>query len=281
MMNAEHEIIITPPSKIPSIGWKELWRYKELFIALTWRDIAVRYKQAVLGLIWVIIQPLIAMVVFTFLFNRLGGIKSGDGTPYPIFLYVGLLIWQYFSTTLINAANSMTSNAGLIQKVYFPRLVIPATAAASALVDLVIASLILAMMMIYYKLPPKPLSIVLLPVLILTTILVSLGFGLLAAAVNVKYRDIKHALPFAVQIMMFITPVMYPINMLDSHPTTKAVMLWLNPISGVISNARAVVLGKSPVCWDVLVISLLMSISLFLLGLLYFRKAEHYFADLV
>jgi len=280
-MKSEPEVIITPPPKVPSFDLKELWRYRELFAALTWRDIAVRYKQAALGCAWAIIQPLMVMLVFTFVFNKLGGIQSGDGTPYPIFLYTGLLVWQYFANTFTNAANSVVSNAGLIQKVYFPRLIIPTSSAAGALIDLFIASLVLAGMMVYYKLTPKALSIALIPLLILAAVLVSLGFGLLAAAVNVKYRDVKHAVPFIIQVMMFVTPVMYPVSMLDSHPTAKTLMIWLNPISGIISNMRAVVLGKSPISWDILCISIFMSVVFFALGLFYFRKAERYFADLV
>jgi len=280
-MSAELEIIIVPPSGIPSVNCRELWRYRDLFLALAWRDIAVRYKQAVLGSAWAIVQPLVTMVVFTFVFNGLGKIESGDGTPYPVFLYVGLLVWQYFAGTLTTAANSMVSNSGLIQKVYFPRLVIPATAATTALVDLGMASLVLAGMMVYYGMTPRLLSVAVLPVLLLTTVLISMGTGLLAAAINVKHRDIRHAVPFAIQVMMYVTPVMYPVTMLDSHPVARALMLWLNPISGVISNARAVVLGHSPVDWNALVISLAVSCIIFVVGLVYFRRAERYFADLV
>jgi lipopolysaccharide transport system permease protein len=280
-MSAEFENIIVPPSGIPSVNCRELWRYRDLFLALAWRDIAVRYKQAVLGSAWAIVQPLVTMVVFSFVFNGLGKIESDDGTPYPVFLYVGLLVWQYFAGTLTTAANSMVTNAGLIQKVYFPRLVIPATAATTALVDLGMASLVLAGMMVYYGMTPRLLSVALLPVLLLTTVLVSMGTGLLAAAVNVKHRDIRHAVPFVIQVMMFVTPVMYPVTMLDSHPVARMLMLWLNPISGVISNARAVVLGRSPVDWTALAVSLTVSCVIFVAGLVYFRKAERYFADLV
>jgi lipopolysaccharide transport system permease protein len=278
---SHYEFVIAPPKRWLSINWRELWRFRDLFLVLAWRDIAVRYKQTVLGVIWALFQPLVTMVIFTFIFNGMAKIDSGDGTPYPIFLYVGLLLWQYYSNTLTNASGSMVANAGMIQKIYFPRLIIPVTAATTGFVDLAISSVILGGMMVYYGLMPHVMGLLILPVLLLCAILTSLGAGMFLAAINVKYRDVRYIVPFFVQIMMYVTPIIYPVSMLDSHPVIKALMLWLNPISGVITNARVGLLGHGSVDWGSLGISLLMSTAYFVVGLYYFRNTEHYFADIV
>jgi len=280
-VSSKIEFIIAPPKGWLSINWKELWRFKDLFITLAWRDIAVRYKQTALGVLWAVFQPFITMLVFTFIFNRMAKIESGDGTPYPIFLYVGLLLWQYFSNTLTNASNSMVSNAALIQKVYFPRLIVPASAAITGLVDLAISSIILVGMMIYYGFLPHLTGILVLPALLVCTILSAMGGGMFLAAINVKYRDVRYALPFFIQLMMYVTPVIYPVNMLDNYPVIKTLMLWLNPISGVITTARAGILGQGSIDLVSLCISLLMSVVFFTCGLYYFRNTERHFADIV
>ena len=280
MSKIQTEFTIEPPKRWLSINWKELYRYRDLFLVLAWRDIAVRYKQTALGIVWALFKPIITMVIFTFIFNKLAKIPS-DGTPYPIFLYVGQLFWIYFSEALSNASNSMVTNSQLISKIYFPRLIIPATAITSGLVDLGIASLILVGMMIYYGFTPSLVGIAILPLLLLCVILNAMGLGLYMAAINVKYRDVRHALPFFIRTMEYVTPIIYPVTMLDGYPKVKMLMLWLNPLSGVVSNARAGLLGRSPVEWNVLGISLLMSAVFFVIGLYYFRNTERYFADIV
>lgn len=280
-MSSRTEFVIAPPKKWLSINWHELWRYRDLFLVLAWRDIAVRYKQTVLGVIWAIFQPFVTMIVFTFIFNRMANINSGDSTPYPVFLYVGLILWQYFSGTLSNASNSMISNSSLIQKVYFPRLIVPATSAITGLIDLLISSVYLVGLMIYYGVMPHLAGILILPLLLLSTVLSALGMGLVLASLNIKYRDVRHALPFFIQIMMYVTPVIYPVKMLDSYPTMKVLMLWLNPMSGVITNVRAGLLGQGNIDFNILGISLLMSLVYFVVGLYYFRSTERYFADIV
>jgi lipopolysaccharide transport system permease protein len=277
---ARTEFIITPPKRWLSVNWKELWRYRDLFITLAGRDISVRYKQTALGIMWALLQPFVTMVIFTFVFNRMAKIDSGDGTPYPIFLYVGLLLWQYFSNTLTNASNSMVSNASLIQKVYFPRLIVPATAAITGLIDLGVASIILGGMMVYYHVAPYWEGIIILPILIISAVLFAMGLGMFLAAINIKYRDVRFALPFFIQIMMYVTPVIYPVKMLDKFPIAKILMLWLNPISGVITTARSGILGQGEIDWAIVGISLLMSCVFFLFGLYYFRNTERYFADI-
>ncbi len=279
-LTTEAEYVIAPPKRLPKIDWPELWRYRDLFLVLAWRDISVRYKQTALGVLWAIIQPVLTMVVFTLIFNQMAGIGSGDDTPYPIFLYTGQLFWQYFSGTLSSAAQSMVTNASLIQKVYFPRLIVPATAATTGLVDLTIAATILAAMMAYYGVAPRLLGVLVLPILVATAVLCAMGIGVFMAALNIKYRDVRYALPFVIQILMYVTPVIYPVSMLDGHPLAKALMLWLNPMSSVIANARAGLLGKGPLDGQGLVISLGMSVIYFVLGLYYFRSTERYFADI-
>jgi lipopolysaccharide transport system permease protein len=279
-MSEHTEVIIAPPTRFVSANWPELWRYRDLFLVFAWRDISVRYKQTFLGVLWAIIQPVTTMVIFTFIFNRTAKIQSGDGTPYPIFLYVGMLFWQYFSGTLTNTSNSMVSNAGIIQKVYFPRLIIPAASAVTGLVDLAIASVILIGMMFYYGYCPHPMGVLILPLLLVIAVLSSLGMGMFLASVNIKYRDVRYALPFVINIMMYVTPVIYPVKMLDNYHVAKTLMLWFNPICGVISNARAGILGNSPIEWPVLGISLGVSILYFFIGLYYFRSTERYFADI-
>ena len=277
-MNREFEIL--PPSRLTRINWHELWRFRDLFLVMAWRDISVRYKQTVLGVLWAVLQPLTTMVIFSFIFNRMAGIESGDGTPYPIFLYTGQLLWLYFASTVTLASNSLVSNAALVQKIYFPRLILPATAATTGLADFLIACTILAGMMIWYGFVPELVGLLLFPVLLLTCVMCAMGIGLFLSAINVKYRDVRHVLPFFVQILMYVTPVIYPVSMLDKYPWAKIAMTWLNPMSGVISNARAGLLGQSEFDWPVMWISLFMSFIYLLIGLRYFRSTERYFADI-
>jgi lipopolysaccharide transport system permease protein len=274
------EYHITPPRGLLAINWAELWRFRDLFLTLAWRDISVRYKQAVLGVLWALLQPISTMLIFTFIFNRMANIQSGDGTPYPIFFYTGMIIWQYYSNTLSNAGNSMVVNVSLIQKVYFPRLIVPATAATTGLVDLAISSLVLIGLMAWYGFMPRFTGILILPVLLMVMVLSALGVGLFMAALNIKYRDVRYALPFVIQILMYLTPVIYPVRMLDKWPLVKTLMVWLNPISAVITNARAGLLGQSAFDFTGLAIACLMSSVMFILGLYYFRNTERYFADI-
>jgi len=279
---SELEYVIAPRNSwLISIDWRELKRYRDLFVVLARRDIAVRYKQTILGVLWAVLQPFVTMVVFTFVFHVIGQVPTDYNTPYPIFLYVGLLFWRYYSETLSNAASSVVSNAALVQKIYFPRLIIPATAATTALVDFAIGAVILIGLMAYYGYCPSLLGVLILPLLIACAVLCALGTGLFAASLNVKYRDVRHALPFFISTLMFVTPVVYSAQALDKHPVAKSLMLWLNPISGVISSARTALLTHRSVDWGVLSISLLMSVVLCVGGLYYFRSAERQFADIV
>jgi lipopolysaccharide transport system permease protein len=275
------EYTIKPPGRFLSVDFGELWRFRDLFLVLAWRDITVRYKQTVLGILWAILQPVVTMIVFTFIFNRVGRIESGDATPYPIFLYVGLLLWHYYSMTLTNASNSLVTHQNMLQKIYFPRLILPTTAATTGLVDFAISSLILAAMMAYYGFRPPVTGLLVLPLLLICVVLSALGLGFFLAAINVKYRDVRHALPFFIQLLMYVSPVIYPVKMLDKYVAIKTLMLWLNPVSGVITNARAALLGQGHFDWGIMAISVLASCVYFVIGLYYFRNTERYFADIV
>ena len=280
-MNNKTEYSITASNRPFSETFSELWRYRELFGVLSWRDLSVRYKQTILGILWAVFQPFVTMVIFTFVFNNLANIQSGDGTPYPIFIYTGLLLWQLFSSIIKESSESLLSNTNLIQKVYFPRIIIPSSVVLTALVDFFCGSIILAFLMIWYGFAPHLIGLFILPVLISCAIFSAMGIGLFLSALNVKYRDVRHIAPFFIQILLFLTPVIYPIKVLSSFHFIKNLMLWINPMAGVIDCARSGLIGKSLVDWNSLIISVFISILMFSLGLLYFKKTENYFADII
>ncbi|MGD8522332.1 MAG: ABC transporter permease [Desulfobacterales bacterium] len=259
-----------------SIDLRQIWNYRELFYFLTKRDIKVRYKQTVLGGLWAIIQPFFTMVVFTLFFGKLAKVPS-DGIPYPVFVYAGLLPWTYFANALSSSGNSLVGSANLITKVYFPRLIIPASASLAGLVDFFIAMSILGVMMIYYQFLPG-ISILLFPVLVGLTFLCAVGVGLWLSALNVQYRDIRYAIPFVIQLWMFVSPVIYPVSMVGEKYQW---LLALNPMGGVISAFRASLLGHQPIDWLLLIISAVIIIILFFSGIFYFKRMEKTFADVV
>ncbi|NQT00165.1 MAG: ABC transporter permease [Candidatus Omnitrophica bacterium] len=280
-MSAEAErdntIVIRPQKSWLRIGLKELWTYRELAYFFMWRDIKVRYKQTMVGAAWAIFQPLIAMFIFTFFFGRFAKMPS-DGIPYAIFVYVGLLLWNYFSYGLTHASNSMVNNSSIIQKIYFPRLIIPISSSLVGLVDFCIASTILIGMMAYYRYVPSLTGILYIPLLLLITFMTSLGLGCFLASVNVKYRDVRYVIPFFIQMLLFLTPVIYPVSILGDRFKW---VLAINPMSGVIEAARGAILGIRPVDWQLLSISIVVSLALFIFGIVYFRKTEKYFADII
>jgi lipopolysaccharide transport system permease protein len=265
----------------PQRGWipfnlKEVWKYRELFYFLTKRDIKVRYKQTVLGGLWAAIQPFFTMVVFTLFFGRLAKVPT-DGIPYPIFVYAGLLPWTYFANALAASGNSLVASQHLITKVYFPRLIIPASASLAGLLDFFIAMLVLGGLMVYYQVLPGP-GIVLFPALVGLTFLCAVGVGLWLSALNVEYRDIRYAIPFLIQIWMFISPVIYPVSLVGEKYQW---LLALNPMGGIISAFRASLLGYHPIDWFLLGISAIIVVFIFLSGMFYFRRMEKTFADVV
>jgi len=265
----------------PQKGWipidaGEIWRYRELFYFLTKREIQVRYRQTLLGGLWAVLQPFLTMVVFTLFFGKLAKVPS-EGIPYPIFVYAGLLPWMYFANALGASGNSLVNNANLITKVYFPRIIIPSSGALAGLLDFFIALGVLLVMMIHYHCLPGP-AIVLLPVLVVLTLLCSVGVGAWLSALNVQYRDIRYAIPFGIQLWMFVSPVIYPVGLVGEKFRW---LLALNPMGGLIDAYRAVLLGHRPVDWPLLLISTLIILLLFTSGISYFRRVERTFADVV
>lgn len=271
----EHTVI--RPRKTFSLkDLKELWQYRELLYFFTWRDLKVRYKQTFIGVAWAIFQPFITMVVFSVFFGGLVKIPS-DGVPYPIFVFVGLLFWQFFSTALSDTSMTLVSNQSIITKVYFPRLILPISSVITKLVDFLIATLILIGLMFYYGFMPHISGLLILPLLLLITFMASVGFGLFLAAVNVKYRDVRYALPFFIQILLFVTPVIYPASIAGKY----SFLLAINPMMGVIQSARAALLGTAPINWLLIEISLVGTFVLLAFGVYVFKKVERYFADII
>ena len=267
---------IKPKKTFSFADIKEIWKYKELLYFFSWRDLKVRYKQTAIGVIWAIFQPFITMVVFTVFFGKLAKMPS-DGIPYPIFVYTGLLLWQFFSSALSETSNCLISNQSIITKVYFPRLILPISAVLTKLVDFAIASIILIILMAYYNYLPNLTGLLILPLLLFITFTASVGGGLFLASVNVKYRDVRYALPFFIQMMLFVTPVIYPTSIAGKYSWILA----LNPMTGVIKAARAAILGNAPINWTLLLISGVTCLIMLIIGVVYFKKTERYFADIV
>lgn len=255
---------------------REFWDYRELLYFFTWRDLKIRYKQTVIGVAWALFQPLITMIIFTIFFGRFAQIPS-DNIPYPIFVFVGLLFWQLFSASLLQISNSMVNNQHLITKVFFPRILLPFSAVFSNIVDFCIASIILAGLMIYYQFAPNLIGLAIFPLLILISIIFVVGLGLILSSVNIKYRDVKYILPFFVQLLLFLTPVIYPPSILGKYSWILA----LNPMTGVIKAARAALFDVQPINWLLLGLSAGVSVIIFIVGVIYFKKTERYFADLI
>jgi lipopolysaccharide transport system permease protein len=265
----------------PAKGWlgldlKELWRYRELIFFLTWRDIKVRYKQAVLGIAWAVLQPILTVLIFTVIFGILLRTPS-QGLPYPLFALSALLPWQLFATALQRSSVSLVGNANLITKIYFPRLAIPLSTVFAALVDFMVSLLVLLVVMVYYRISPGWHSLWL-PLLILLALLTALAVGLWLSALNVQYRDVQHMVPFIIQVWMYASPIVYPIETIPAGIWRS--LYGLNPMVGVIQGFRWALLGTDPP--DVtMLISVGVVVILLISGLYYFRRMEKTFADIV
>lgn len=266
--------IIKPKRGFIPIDFKELWQYKELLITLALRDIKVRYKQTVIGGLWAILQPLLTMVIFTFFFGNILKISS-EGFPYAIFSYAGLLLWTYFSSSLSSASDSLVANSSLLSKIYFPRIMLPLYSTLSGLLDYAVASIILFGLMFYYKIAFTLYLPLILVVLFFTWMLAS-GMGFWLSAFNVKYRDVRHALPFFIQMLIFITPVIYPISVAGKFKW----LLMLNPMTGFIEAHRAIILGKA-LNVEMMLVSIVLTIVIFITGAIYFKSVERSFADVI
>src|SRR6267154_1322607 len=254
----------------------DFWRYRELLYFLAWRDVKVRYKQAALGASWAVIQPLLTMIIFTLFFGGLARVPS-DGIPYPLFSFCALVPWTYFSTILGHAGNSLISNAQLITKVYFPRALLPAATVLSGLVDFSVGAVVLVLMMMYYHVKPGW-PLLLAPLFFAGMVVLAFSVSMFLAALNVRYRDVKYALPFLVQIWLFVTPIIYPVTFL---PAKIRPLLAFNPMAGLLEGFRSSLLGRKQMDWRLEGISVAITLVLLVIGAAYFRKTEKTFADIV
>ena len=269
-------VIIDASNSSVSGGLRELWTYRELLYFLTWRDVKVRYKQTLLGATWAILQPLLTMLIFNLLFGRLARIPS-DGVPYPLFAYAGLVIWTFFANSVTNSGNSLVGSAHLITKIYFPRMIVPAGAVAAGLVDMALAFVVQIGLMIYYGVHATWALLMLVPLVLLTTML-ALGVGMWLSGLNVKYRDVRYAIPFLIQLWMFASPIIYPVSLL---PQKWRWAVTLNPLTGIIQNFRIALFGNQPFVWKSLAISAGITTLVVTYAVYSFHRMERRFADIV
>ena len=268
-------ITITPSRGWVALDLADIWAHRELLYFLTWRDIKIRYKQTALGAIWAVIQPLFPMLIFTLFFGRLAKIPS-DGIPYSLFTYAALLPWTYFASAVGNSSTSIIGSTNLITRVYFPRMIIPAGGVMAALVDFAIAFVLLGGLMLWHRMPLTVSILMLLPLIALVTLL-SLGFGLLFSGFTVKYRDLRYALPFLIQLWMFATPVIYPASLV---PSKWRWVLSLNPLTGIIEGFRSALFAR-PFAWTSLAFSAVFTFAQLISAAYIFRRQERVFADLI
>ena len=268
-------VVIQPSRKWNLLNLKDIWAYRELLFFLTWRDVKVRYKQTALGAAWAILQPLFMMLIFTIFFGRLAGVGS-SGIPYPLFALGGLVPWTFFANAITASGNSLVGSAHLITKVYFPRLIVPAAAMLAGLVDFLLAFLLLCLLMIYYRVT-LTVQVLFLPVLVLLTALFSLAVGTWMSALNVKYRDVRFALPFLIQLWLFVSSVILPSS---SVPPKWRWLLMLNPMSGIIEGYRSALFGL-PFDWPALIIAAVLTLLVLLYAIYAFARVERSFADII
>lgn len=276
--SGDEDVLILEPGRAERTYWADLWRYRELFFILAWRDVTVRYKQTIVGIAWALIRPFLTMVVFSVIFGGVAGLPSDGNAPYPLMVYAGMLPWTLFSNSLSEASNSLIGNANLISKVYFPRLIIPVSTFLTALVDFLISVAILVCLMLYYQYAPGW-QILWLPAFVLLALCASLGPGLFLTALNVKYRDFRYIIPFIVQFGLYISPVGFSSN---TVPDQWRFIYGLNPLVGVIDGFRWCILGgNSPIHWPSFNLSLTIVAVFLWLGITQFRRTEKTFADLI
>ena len=275
-LSVEPTLVIQPRRHLLALDINAIWEYRELLYFLIWRDLKVRYRQSVIGVGWVILQPLMTMVVFTAVFGKFVGVPS-DGLPYPIFIFSALLPWNLFANSLTRGSASVVGNTQLVSKIYFPRLILPLSGVLSPVADFAVAFVILIGMMVWFGISPTW-GILALPLLVLLAILTALAIGLWLSALNVRYRDVGHAVPFLVQIWMFITPVTYPVSLV---PEKWRLLYSLNPMAGVIEGFRWALLGQQSPDFAVITASAVMMFTLLVTGIVYFRYTERTFADVI
>lgn len=276
MNDVQREIIIKSESPWWKIDLDELWHYRELLYIFSWRDIKVRYKQTILGAIWVLFQPLATAGIFSVFFGKIAKLPS-DNLPYPLFVFSGLVIWNFFASGLSSSSQSLVGHEGLVKKAYFPRIILPLSALITTAADLLIVLPVLLAAIFFFGFSPNPAGLLLLPVLFAVLFLTTSGAGLLTSAINVKYRDVRFVLPFFIQIGLFLSPVIYPISAL--YDFRKWVLIF-NPLTGVIEVSRQLISGAL-INWPQLGLSFFTALIVFLVGFYFFRKTENIFADLV
>ena len=275
MLDSEKDVIIIEPGRAEKNYWRDLWRYRELFYFLSWRDILVRYKQTVIGVAWSVIRPVLTMIVFTIIFGKIAKLPSGN-IPYPIMVFTALLPWQFFASAFQDSSNSLVGNANMISKVYFPRMIVPASSIIVAFVDFLVSFVLLALIMAWYRFVPSY-KIIFLPLFLLMALIFSLGAGLLVSSLNVKYRDFKYIIPFIVQFGMYISPVGFSS---DVVPVKWRFLYSINPMVGVIDGFRWSILGKDTnFYFRGFIISIILIFITLAIGIWYFRKTEKTFAD--
>jgi lipopolysaccharide transport system permease protein len=281
-MNGFEEELVLEPGRGFRHYWHDLWRYRELFYILAWRDVAVRYKQTVAGAAWAVVQPLMSMVIMTVIFGKIAGLPSEGGAPYPVMVFAAMLPWQFFSNSLSSSSQSIVGNANLISKVYFPRLIIPTSSVVVSFIDFLIAGSVLLAMMLWFQFWPTW-RVVTLPLFVALAILAALGPGLIITALMVRYRDFRMVLPFIVQFGLYVSPVAYSSAVVRERFGDGVFLLYsLNPMVGVIDGFRWALLGgSSNLYWPGFLISALLTGLLCFTGLRYFRNTERAFADLI
>lgn len=275
--NNKQITIIKPKSKPFDIDWKEIFGSKDLLYFLTWRDIKVRYKQTLLGIVWIILQPLVSMVIFTIVFGNFAKIPSDD-IPYPIFVFIGLMFWNFFSAALNGASNSLISNENILKKVYFPRILTPVASTLGYIVDLIPTLIIFVGLLIYYKVTITFQIIILLPILFLLLLISALGIGMFLAPLNAKFRDVRYILPYFIQLGFFITPVIYPTSLFGG---TSRIIRIFNPVAEAIEISRSAFFNVRPMDWTIFFLSILSTIAIFLVGFYFFRTQEDNFIDIL
>lgn len=277
MSNANKHLVVIEQGRIESAYWKDLWRYRELFYFLAWRDVLVRYKQTVIGILWSVIKPLLTMIVFVFVFGKLAKLPS-DGVPYPVLVLSGMLPWLFFASAFSEAGNSLVGNANIISKVYFPRLIVPLSSVIVSLVEFMISAVLLVILMFWFNVSPDS-RILLLPLFIALLILAAIGAGLWVAALNVKYRDFTYVVPFVIQFGLYVSPVAFNSNIV---PQKWRILYALNPMVGIIDGFRWSITGAgTPLYWQGVVISAVVVLLLVFSGVQYFRATERSFADVI
>lgn len=271
------QIIIKPKKDWQIIDLKELWKYRELFYIFSWRDIKVRYKQTILGILWVVFQPLVTMIIFTFFFGKMAKIPSGE-LPYSLFVLCGLVFWTFFSGSLSHAADSLVANEGIIKKVYFPKVLLPLSSIITGFADFFINLILLLIFAIFLGITVRPIGLIIFPLAIFLTSITSMGLGLILSSFNVKYRDVRYILPFFIQILLFVTPIIYPLSIVSS---TNRIIMALNPMTSVVEAVRFVFSPTYMLKGELILASFISSVFIFIFGLWYFRKTEDFFADIV